>query len=199
MDIFKISMKVFEFIIASIIITLCVCSPFIIVGVPLFFTACNFNVTNFCPRYTSFNGIIKSTECSGYHCEKYYETLQYLRGNFHRILQPPPVRHENNKETTKKYYAYNEIDDKWCSITCSKNTFNYECANLNVGDNVVWYKFKNRAEKCERSVVVEERWMAGLVLLLVWPFMVIVAIVVVLPIEFCCKPVRPEHSVVIVY
>ena len=143
----------------------------LLLGLPLFFTACNFTKTNFCPRYNQFTGIIKKIN---------YDNDYSIEQNLRR-LQPPPVRQDNKDDSyIVWYYAYNYEYNKWCHIKCEQTSKDYKpCKNLNLGDGVNWYQFKKKTDQCERAIVVEERWWTGLMFLLLPALNVLIVLCII--------------------
>lgn len=192
----------------------------IIIGMPLFFTGCNFSLTNFCPRYTSYTGIVyyigrndpgyninynqTNYNQTNYNQINYNQTKSYYLRRLAPLPKPTPGRppsYDKDDEDDKMlqpiqyYYAINVLTYKKCHIKLDINNYYHKVPKI--GDNVEWYKFKpigmyeGRDEFCENKYSVEERWMGGLVLLVIGSVFILLLL--------CCGCCSPKNDTVISY
>ena len=161
-------------------IPLCFTIIYYAIAFSLFFTGCDYKYTHFCPRYDRYNGVIYyiGAKDPGYNSTTYntkytnvsdsvihlneFDIPKRSKRSLRGYYPPPPPPSTTSSDDDEVYYTYYAINlmtlDK-CHI--SDENFEY----LQVGDTVNWYKFKTNREECERTITVETRWMAGLVLL----------------------------------
>lgn len=155
------------------------CIILIITGLPLYFTGCNSKYTTYCPRYNAYNGTIyyigaydpgytypTPTNNTNTNTTLYYTNDNIRNSNNLRVaayVPRAPINTNNDDEIDYKYYAIDLNTLQKCHIETFDRKLNY----LQIGDKVNWYKFKNNEHNlCERHVTVEERWMAGAVLVI---------------------------------
>ncbi len=171
-----------------------------IIGMPLFFTGCNFKYTNFCPRYR-FPKYTGTVYYYGRHDPGFNKNNNnYIRKRILAGSAGPPgptSGHPSNDDEKNSdncvstvVYAINKSTMEKCHIKFLSHRYH-------LGENINWYKFKNigmyegRDEFCEESSSVEERWMAGLIFL-----SISAASLFIMAIHTCCvnvtKPVDAE-------
>ena len=156
----------------SVLLTLLVCSPFMfLLGVPLFFASCNFNVTTFCPRYNLFTGTVYMIKINGVEYTEdnppsFYRRLTHLRYEndttyITDTTQPTYKTYERYDYRNVVYYATHN-DEYTCRVTSGQIL----SSSMDIGKNVTWYSFKSDPTTCDPETMVVRRWYVGFVFLL---------------------------------
>ena len=166
-----------------------------VMGVPMFFASCNFNVTTFCPRYKLFTGTVYMIKIRGIEYTEdnpptFYRRLTHLRyendttyitdnsyeNNTTYITDNSYENNttyitDNSENTYKTYQRY----DSYTTIYYAKHDDSYTCrvisdkilsSSIDIGKNVTWYSFKSDPTTCDPETMVVRRWYFGLAFVL---------------------------------
>ena len=157
-------------------LNMCATLFLLILGLPLFFTSCNFAVTDFCPRYNLFKGTVYMIKIDGIQYTEsnppnFYRRLTHLRdadfiGNFVGDNNNKNNKNDDNdnryaryESATVIYYAKNI--NKICRFISDE----IKTSSVDLGRNITWYSLKSDPTTCERKKRIVENWYAGLVFL----------------------------------